>query len=168
MSSVYYSLLTDLATQVKTIVPNTLVQRKLQLLETTPLPVCLVAPKLPGGEKVKEKQFKSGPVGQPLGAGIWWLYPIYITYIQAGNPDLTQGLDSFLQYREDIRNLLNQPILSPVPATAGVDVGDQYQVQQFNVTIDPIDALYFVNYLGHNHDVATWQLDVLVSERQIS
>ena len=136
-TSTFYSILQAVQTEVKAVVPNTVIRRKLLKLETdlATLPIVYLVPMIPPGEKWKELTFNKNVVYE---------YPVLIVYVAAGAKDMITGLDTFLATREAIRNACFMPIL-----TGDSTIWDN--------DFDPDPILKFAELLGGDYDVCGWK-----------
>ncbi len=146
MASVFWQILTGVQTSVAAVVSNTVLRKKLQVLEQDTLPICVVAPG-PAGEKIIEQTMKRG---------VWWDYPVLVAYVVKSNAVV--GLQqSFMDTRESIRNQLFQ-MAAPVGNPASV----------FDVNINPQAAVEFQQYLGTNYDVSGFLVTYRSAEQRTS
>lgn len=129
MASVYWEILSAVQTSAATIVSNCVLRYKLQSVESDSYPLVIVAPGA-GGEKVDE---------QMMGKNLFYVYPVVVAYIVAGNRMLSGGLQNFMNTREALRNQLFQTFLSGAPP--------------FDTDIEPEEAVKFGEYLGSNYVV---------------
>jgi hypothetical protein len=146
-SSTYYSILTAVQTQIQTIVSNCVVRRRLLYLESDALPIVYVAPDLPEGESIIGNNF-IGPDGNKTAT---YAYPVWVCYVQAGAPDLSTGLDVFLNIRQQIKTLLYQPLLSGV-------------AQVWDIEIDPDSTSRFQEFVSKDFDVSAWRITYHTTE----
>ncbi len=144
--SVYWQIVQAVQAQVANVVPNTVLRRKLQRLESDTMPICYVVPDLPGGEKVEEATFNKNVV---------YLYPVLVCYVEQGAPDLITGLQTYLNVREDIRQVLYQPLALSI-------------AQVWDMDFDPDDTKRFGEFLGTNYDVAGWKCYYKSTEQRLT
>lgn len=145
-SSNFYTILQSVQTQCATVVSNTVIRRRLFRLESDNFPIVYVVPRLPSGGSIYKQTF---------GAGVQYKYDVTVVYVQAGAEDLITGLDTFLSVREQLRNILYQPLLSGA-------------TQVFDTDQAPDDVLRFAEFLGTDFDVASWTFSYVTSETRTS
>lgn len=119
---------------------NTVIRRKLQKLDSDSLPIIIIAP---GQDSIREQTFNKQ---------VWWNYEVLVAYIEAANRAMTIGLEAWMNNREQLRNLLFQPLNTDAPSTV------------FDFDIDPEDVVKFQEYLGTNYDVTGFKVTYTSSE----
>jgi hypothetical protein len=117
---------------VATVEANTVLRKRLEVVEGDTYPLCIVAPGT-GGEKVDLQTFNKNVV---------YAYPVLVAYVAQGNGliDLQQ---TYIDTREQIRDQLYQTLLSGAATV-------------FDTKIDPEEAVNLGAYVGTNYDVSGW------------
>lgn len=138
----YYDILTAVKTRCQTVLLNTRVRRRPQVLEVDTLPLCLVAP---GRERIAEQTFKKG---------VWYEYEVLVLYVDRADRVLEDGLSAWMQARQDLRDVLFQVLL---PGTS-----------VFDTDIDPEDVVEAPAWAGSNYAVTAFRLRFKVAETRTS
>ena len=107
-SSFFWSGLVYAKQRIETIpgIPTVKIRKKPALLQEDTIPLILVTP---GGEKISMEAFDRV---------VEYTYDIQITIIRAGNRIYESDVESFLELRQSIRNVMYQPNL---PGTEFID-----------------------------------------------
>lgn len=134
--------------------PGVSARRKPLLLPGDSIPRVIVWPGK-AGERDVSKQFKSqSSFGK---TGVWWLYPVNVAYIIAGNREVEKDLEPYLEERQAIRDIIYQ---LGSAAVAGGPIQGVFDVEPF----EPEEVFELEAFLKGNYDVTGFQANFLSSE----
>ncbi len=170
MASVYYQVLQGTGARVANItnllpdsvgiglpVPVSVRKKPLILDQVDTVPRLLVWPGKQGESKGKQGFGTPGGQGGPT----WWLYPVNVALVTAGNREVEVGLQEYLDMREQLRDLIYQtaPLFPPASLVTA---------QAFDVEIEPEDVFDLRAFLGGNYDVTGMQVQFSATVRRLS
>lgn len=139
----YNDILTAVKDLVTPIVSNTVIRKKVQVLEVDTKPIVVIAT---GPDEV-EVQYQ-------FSLNVFYGYPITVIYAAARNESLANP-STFLAATESIRDALNISKLSAV-------------TNCFNLDCHLLPEIKIKDYQLSNFDVAGWELKVWVSDTRSS
>jgi hypothetical protein len=157
--SVYYQLLLAVQNLLGAI-PGTqpwIIRKKLVVLETDKLPMCLIAPGR-DGEKINFEAFPS-----TIGTGnVVWKYPVAIGYYQEGDAFLSTQLQSMMDFRAAIRDQIYQ--MAPL----GLQSTGVPAMPSFDIQIDPEEVIQAPSYRETTIDATGFLMHYDVAETRKS
>ncbi len=130
----YNDILTAVQSLLTPVVTNTVIRKKMQILDQDTLPICIICTGR-GGQEISKLLFSKT---------VFYTYPVTVMYYAAGNKTLTSP-SSFLTVTEQIKRALSINKLSIT--------------RSFNLETFPMEEYELEDYKLTNYDAAGWRLE---------